>query len=517
MSQSKSFMQVDPADSMVVALEDVARGVQTSFGPPSSTVPLGHKMHIGPVIEQGDPLTLYGQIVGFASRQIKPYDLLTVTNTISGLDAKELTRYYEPWKKPAEIPANPLASRVGTSWSGFVREIAGKRKVGTRNDVWLISNVGCVNKTVEKLAAYGNEFISDGKSSVTGVRALTHSFGCSETKDNLQNRTQRCKLGHVAHPNAGAIVIVVLGCEDDAKFVDELLAKEGLVDDQRVTVFKTREFDREKFDRPEQAGKAIVRQAIEYASKSQRTQCHVKDLILGTKCGASGPFSGLTGNPLLGKVSDLFCSFGSTVCITEIPEFFGAVHIALQRASSLEVYNQMVKGFDDYAKWLSSQGEDLDTNPSAGNILAGLLTMQMKSLGALKKCGSYPIVRFAQYGEEVPAGLGGVAILYGPGGDRTAITTLAAAGTQHIEWVTQLGSPVGAMVPTGKIYAHSEQAKRDSWCCDTDAGVLANQGASWEAETVKLYNRILANASGQLTAQEENDEFHFSPWSAIDK
>ena len=217
-------------------------------------------------------------------------------------------------------------------------------------------------------------------------------------------------------------------------------------------------------------------------------------------------------------MADRFSRLGATVLITEFPEFFGAIHTVLRRCTSRAVYDKTVAAFARYRDELRAAGEPLDSNPSKGNVAAGLTTLAQKSLGAVLKGGSGPVVDCLDYAAVAAPRAGGLVLCYGPGNDPTAITTLQTAGATLIAWTTQLGTPVGAHVPTPKLFAHAGAARRFAGWCDFDAGTLLAPEASWASTTDALYDTLLDIAEGKLAAKNEiNDERMFSIWSRIAK
>jgi len=495
------------------------KGDDLSFGPAKDSIPLGHKLAVKSV-RRGEPVLFYsGEIIGVARNDIAPGELIHTHNLRSALD---LDSPYPSWRKP-EFSRTSDVAVTRTTFEGFVRERGTARRVGTRNDVWIIPTCGCAVRTARAMGELGNHMLAGTSrlASIDRVHVLEHGFGCSECKSDLENRTRKVLAAHVAHPNAAAVILVRLGCEDNRDFADLLRVDPVCANDfasGRIGVLTMQEIDQGSGRTVLEAGETLVRRAIDHAKGCRRESCPVSDLTLGVKCGASGPFSGITANPLLGRVANRFMQMGATVLITEFPEFFGAVHTVLRRCASRSVYDETVSAFARYRDELRAAGEPLDSNPSQGNIVAGLTTLAQKSLGAVLKGGSGPVVGCLEYGEPAAPRQGGLVLCYGPGNDLTAITTLEAAGASLIAWTTQLGTSVGAHVPTPKIFAHSDAARRYAGWSDFDAGRLLCRETSWNSLTDALYDTVLDIAEGRRAARNEvNGEAAFAIWSRIAK
>lgn len=518
--ESTRFISFSSADNAAVAVVDVSEGDSSTWGVIRQAIPAGHKVATCS-IRKGEPVRLYaGESIGIAARDIAPGEWIHTHNLKSELD---LDSPYPDWIEP-RFSWESLTPTDRATFAGFVRMRRSDRRVGTRNDVWVIPTSGCAVRTARAVGEFGSTLLEDPEcntGSVDKVHVLEHPFGCSECKSDLEGRTRRVLWSHLAHPNAGAVVLVRLGCEDNRDFIDLLRTNPAYADDLetgRIGVITMQEMDQTTGRTDLESGRMRVRDAIEYAKGFRREMCPVSDLTLGVKCGASGPFSGITANPLLGRVADRFVRLGATVLITEFPEFFGAVHTVLRRCVSRAVYDKTASAFARYRDELRSAGEAVDTNPSKGNVVAGLTTLAQKSLGAVLKGGCGPVVDCLDYGEPAAAGQGGLVLCYGPGNDPTAITTLETAGASLIAWTTQLGTPVGAHVPTPKVFAHSVAARRFAGWCDFDAGGLVSPKTSWTSMTDALYGTLLDIAEGKKAAKNEiNDEHALAIWSKIAK
>lgn len=465
--------QVDPRDDVAVALRDL------------EGVPKGHKVAVRD-IAAGEVVRKYGFPIGRATADIAAGQHVHSHNLATALD----TRGDYSWD-PCRSAA-PLEPKAVDGFLGYRRADG---RVGTRNEIWVIPTVGCVARTAAKIAARAAELYA-GR--VDGVHAFAHPFGCSQLGDDLDG-TRRLLAALASHPNAGGVLLLGLGCESNQ--LSQLLP--GIAAGANVRALGAQAAGDELAE-----GLALVDELVEIAAQAKREPAPLSALVLGVKCGGSDGFSGLTANPLVGRMSDKVTGAGGSAILTEIPEIFGAEQLLMARAADETVFDgigALVNGFKAY---FTAHGEGVSDNPSPGNIAGGITTLEEKSLGAVQKGGHAPVTDVIFYGERVRRP--GLTLLEAPGNDAVSSTALAAAGATAILFTTGRGTPLGFPVPTIKIASNSELASRKPGWIDFDAGTVLEDG--FEAAEAALLDTIRAVASGRETAAERNDEREIAIW-----
>ncbi len=428
----------------------------------------GHKYALCD-IKAGENVIKYGNPIGHAVCDIKKGEHVHTHNVKTNLSGN-LEYRYEP--KFYDIAAEPS----DRTFMGYVRS---NGDVGIRNEIWIVNTVGCVNKVAEKLSA------------LTGARHFSHPFGCSQLGDD-QSVTQKILRGMVNHPNAAGVLVLGLGCENNNIEVFKKVL--GEYDPDRVKFLNTQDFDDDIAE-----GVRLIEELKEYAAKFVRVPVPVSKLRIGLKCGGSDGYSGITANPLVGRLSDKLIAMGASCVLTEVPEMFGAEHLLMQRCESPEVFNKTVKLINDFKDYYARHGQVIYENPSPGNKKGGITTLEEKSLGCVQKGGLSKVVDVLDYGDRLTKN--GLSLLNGPGNDIVAITNLMAAGVHIILFTTGRGTPVGAPVPTVKIATNRSLAERKSSWIDFDASPTLEG----RALTEELYEYVISVAEGKETRNEIND------------
>lgn len=477
------IVHINAEDNVVVAISPIAKGAEvvTDAGVivALEDVPQGHKLAVCDIAE-GEGILKYGYPIGHATTAISKGSWVHTHNMRTNLSGEEVYTY-----NPKDCG---LAPKETASFQGFVRKDG---KVGIRNEVWIIPTVGCVNDVANALAAGCKDLLSG--TTVDGIYAYTHPFGCSQTgADHAQTRKLLASLVH--HPNAGAVLVLSLGCENltHEQFVEEL----GEFDSERVRFLTCQEVEDEM-----ESGHKLIEECVAYAGQFKRETVGADKLIVGLKCGASDGLSGITANPTVGRLSDLLIAQGGSTILTEVPEMFGAEGMLMDRCVTAEVFHkaeQMLNGFKDY---FLSHNEVVYENPSPGNKKGGITTLEDKSCGCVQKGGKAPIVDVIGYAERVKEQ--GLTMLYGPGNDLVSSTALTAAGAHMILFTTGRGTPFGAPAPTLKIASNTQMATKKKGWIDFNAGTVAT-GESLDSAGERLLELVLATASGKLAKNEEN-------------
>lgn len=494
LTQRESIHPVDPRDHVATALRDIVAGEALDLHGRTITaraaIPKGHKIAIR-AAKAGEDVLKYGWPIGRAVIDIAVGDHVHVHNVATRLEGVE---------DFAWTPARPEPQ----GGSGAVRTFDGYRRkngrAGTRNEIWVLCTVGCVANTARRIAEKANQRFA-GR--VDGVYAFPHPFGCSQLGDDLAH-TRKLIAALASHPNAGGVLILGLGCENNQ--LKALLESAPEIDRERLKSFTTQMVEDELED-----GLAAVEALVEIAEHDRREPIPVSELVVGLKCGGSDGFSGVTANPLVGRIADKVADAGGTPVLTEIPEVFGAEGVLLARAASREVFDQAVGVIDDFKRYFIDNHQPIYENPSPGNIAGGITTLEEKSLGAVQKGGRAPLVQVLRYGERV--GPHGLTLLEAPGNDAVSSTALTAAGATVILFTTGRGTPLGFPAPTLKIASNSGLAQRKPGWIDFDAGqVLA--GVSMDDAADALMDLVVDTASGKATKAELNGEREIAIWKS---
>ncbi len=427
----------------------------------------GHKYALRD-IRAGEAIIKYGYPIGQATADI-PAGAHVHSHNLATALAGEIAYEYTPQLTPLA----PIATDA--VFMGYRRE---NGDVGIRNDVWIVNTVGCVNEIARRLA------------NKTGALCFEHPFGCSQLGDD-QSVTQYILRGLVNHPNAGGVLVLGLGCENNnINAFKEVL---GAYDPRRVKFLNCQDVANELAE-----GERLIAELQAYAATFRREPIPVSALRIGLKCGGSDGLSGITANPLVGRLSDKLIAMGGACVLTEVPEMFGAEHLLMQRCISRELFNETVDMINRFKAYFIRHGQPIYENPSPGNKAGGITTLEEKSLGCVQKGGSAPVVDVLGYGDTVTKS--GLSLLDGPGNDIVAVTNLTAAGAHIILFTTGRGTPIGPPVPTVKIATNRALAEKKANWMDFDAsGVLDGDDL-----TDDLLEYILAVASGELTKNEVN-------------
>jgi altronate hydrolase len=483
-------LRVSPADHVATAMRDLPEGLELTVDGIALTlkndIPKGHKLAVLPV-KAGQPVLKFGFAIGTATQDIAAGEHVHVHNLATGLSGVE-DYSYQP------VPQAPHAVAPDQTFMGYRRADG---RVGIRNEIWILCTVGCVARTSERLAKMASERF---KGRIDGVYALTHPLGCSQLGDDLSH-TRSLLASLAMHPNAGGVLIVGLGCENNQ--LSNLL-KEIERPADRLKYFAAQMVEDET-----EAGLEALEQLVAVVEKDKREECLVSDLAIGVKCGGSDGFSGLTANPLVGRIADRVAFAGGRSIMTEIPEIFGAERILMARAKDEHVFKGVVDVVNDFKNYFLEHKQPVFENPSPGNKAGGITTLEEKSLGAVQKGGTSPLNEVLRYGER--AREKGLSLLEAPGNDAVSSTALTAAGAVIVLFTTGRGTPLGFPAPTLKIASNSALAAKKPHWIDFNAGQVV-EGRSLDDTADDLMKLILATASGQPTCNEKNEEREIAIW-----
>ena len=427
----------------------------------------GHKYALSD-IKKGENIIKYSSAIGHATKDIKKGEHVHTHNMKTNL-CDNLTYTYEPNYNPFKL------NNSDDTFMGYVRE---NGDVGIRNDIWIVNTVGCVNKIGQKL------------SSLSGAFCFEHPFGCSQLGDD-QKVTQYILRGLVNHPNAGGVLVLGLGCENNN--IEEFKKVLGTFNPKRVKFLNCQDSESEIAD-----GLNLISELKDYASTFKREPVSVSKLKIGLKCGGSDGYSGITANPLVGRFSDKLISNGGTTVLTEVPEMFGAEHLLMQRCETKEMFEKVVKLINDFKDYYRLHNQVIYENPSPGNKKGGITTLEEKSLGCIQKGGTSTIKDVLTYGDTLTKN--GLNLLNGPGNDLVSVTNMTAIGVHMVLFTTGRGTPFGGPVPTVKISTNNHIFEQKKHWIDFDSSpVLKGQDL-----TDELYDYVLKVASGEKTKNEIN-------------
>ena len=480
----KTYLKINPADNVAVAIMPLKAGETICVDDKEivlkTDIPAGHKVTLKDFSE-GENIIKYGYPIGHAIKAV-PQGCWICEKEIKTNLAGLLDYTYNPVSVSLDIPKENL------TFKGFRRK---NGDVGVRNEIWIIPTVGCVNGIVNQLAeALRKETNTEG---VDAIVAFPHNYGCSQLGDDHEN-TKKILRDMVLHPNAGAVLVVGLGCENNQPDIFREFI--GEYDDDRIKFMVSQKVD-DEFE----TGMEILRDLYAKCKQDVRTDIPLSELRVGLKCGGSDGFSGITANPLLGMFSDFLIAQGGTSVLTEVPEMFGAETILMNRCKTKELFEQTVSLINNFKEYFLSHGEPVGENPSPGNKAGGISTLEDKALGCTQKCGRAPVSGVLQYGDRLVTT--GLNLLSAPGNDLVAATALASAGCQLVLFTTGRGTPFGTFVPTMKISTNSNLAKNKPNWIDFNAGALV-EGVEMKDLVSKFIDKIIAVASGEEARNEYN-------------
>ena len=477
------YLKINPADNVAVAIVDLPAGEQIIVDDVNivlnQAVPAGHKFALKD-FAQGEDVIKYGYPIGHTEVAACQGDWMNEDNIKTNLEGL-LDYSYSPVDVNLDIPAKDL------SFKGYRRA---NGEVGIRNEIWVIPTVGCVNGIAGQLAdALRRETNGEG---VDAIVAYPHNFGCSQLGDDHEN-TKKILRDMVLHPNAGGVLVVGLGCENNQPDVFEQFL--GEYDKSRVKFMVTQKVS-DEFEE----GMKLLNEVYEVASKDVRVDVPISELRVGLKCGGSDGFSGITANPLLGVFSDFLIAQGGTSVLTEVPEMFGAETILMNRCRNEQLFDQTVSLINDFKEYFLSHGEPVGENPSPGNKAGGISTLEDKALGCTQKCGKSLVEGVMGYGDRLQ--VKGLNLLSAPGNDLVAATALASCGCHIVLFTTGRGTPFGTFVPTMKISTNSALANNKPGWIDFNAGVIV-ENEPMEKTCERFIDYILQVASGELVNNEK--------------
>lgn len=482
------YIIIHPDDNAAVALEELKQGETLDIlGKPlviKQDIRPGHKFAIAP-IRANHNVIKYGYEIGHAVEDIQPGEWIHSHNLKTNLS------------DIVEYSYSPVQSKTAKN-DGTIPVFMGYRrkngKVGTRNELWIINTVGCVNSAAEKIAKICNEKFK--RDNFDGAFTFTHPYGCSQLGDDLSD-TQNVLSGLIKHPNAGAALVLGLGCENNQ--LSSLIKQLNYYDPERLSYFNSQDVGDEIEEGVKRAEKLF-----EAMKNDKREELPLSELVIGVKCGGSDALSGITANPLVGRITDMLTQYGGGVLQTEVPEMFGAEQQLMNRAKDEQTYKRIVDMINNFKEYFKSHNQPIYENPSPGNKEGGLTTLEEKSLGAIQKGGKAVITQVLDYC--APISEKGLALMNAPGNDGVSSTAMAAGGAAILLFTTGRGTPLGFPVPTIKISTNTALYEKKQTWIDFNAGVLV-EGVSMQDLSKQFMDYIISVASGKEQTKNEINGF----------
>lgn len=481
----KNIIKINENDNVVVALKDLQMDEVIEVENKSITikedVKRGHKIAIKD-IKDNENIIKYGFPIGHAISDIEKGKWIHTHNVKTNLDGINEYSFNQNLNRN-------IFDKKNLTFNGYKRR---NGSVGIRNELWIVPTVGCVNGMAEKIMKKFKESV--GELYIDNTLILKHDYGCSQLGDDHIN-TRTILVDAVKHPNAGGVLVLGLGCENNN--MKDFKTALGEYDEDRVKFLISQEVSDEV-----EEGVKLLRELYENMIDDERVAIPLSELKVGLKCGGSDGLSGITANPLVGKFSDYLIAQGGTTVLTEVPEMFGAETLLMERAKDKETFEKTVHLINDFKEYFIKYNQPVYENPSPGNKAGGITTLEDKSLGCTQKAGTEMLVDVLKYGERLK--INGLNLLSAPGNDLVATSALASAGCQMVLFTTGRGTPFGSFVPTIKISTNSQlYGFKKNWI-DFNAGSLVEDD-SIEDSLEEFIEYVIKVASGEFVNNEKND------------
>lgn len=481
----KEFIKINECDNVIIALRDYKKDEVIDLEDAKITlledINRGHKIAIKN-INKGENIVKYGLPIGYALEDIKIGNWVHTHNTKTNL--KDLNTYsYTPKFTDRKLDLEDIKVNVYKRKNG---------DVGVRNELWIVPTVGCVNGIAQRIK---DAFLAEvGELEIDDINVLTHNYGCSQLGEDHVN-TRIILQNTVKHPNAGGVLVLGLGCENNQ--VAEFERTLGEYDSERVKFLISQDVEDEI-----EAGKNILLDLYNKMKNDKREEASISTINFGLECGGSDGLSGITANPMLGYFSDHIIALGGTTVLTEVPEMFGAETLLMERCKDEKTFEKCVHMINDFKEYFIKNGQEIYENPSPGNKKGGITTLEDKSLGCTQKSGTSKVIDVLKYGEVLKEK--GLNLLSAPGNDLVATTALAAAKCHLVLFTTGRGNPYGGYVPTVKISTNTQLYEKKRKWIDFNAGRIVTENMSFEEITKEFIDYIVSVINGEKTNNEKN-------------
>lgn len=478
------FIKLHPNDHVAICLEAGQKGETASIDAQEfvllDDIPVGHKLALQLVMQGGDVIK-YGVPIGHAITSIE------VGNHIHTHNLKTNLTGTIPYSFNQKLNESRYYKRDLT-FNGYHRSNGNS---GIRNEIWVVPTVGCVNGQAQQII---NRFQKEvNPSDLDAIEVFKHSYGCSQLGDDHIN-TQKALASVINHPNAGGVLVLGLGCENNQ--ISQLKKVIGEYDVERIKFLIAQDVEDEI-----EAGVELLKELYGNMKNDRREPIPLSELKVGLKCGGSDGFSGITANPLVGVFSDFLIAQGGTTLLTEVPEMFGAETILMARANDRPTFDKTVSLINDFKDYYMQHNLPVYENPSPGNKEGGITTLEDKSLGCTQKGGSSTVMDVLSYAQ--PLKVKGLNLLAAPGNDLVATSALGFSGCQLVLFTTGRGTPFGSFVPTMKISTNTALfTKKKNWI-DFNAGQLL-EGKTMDQLLEEFIQYIIEVAGGKKLRHEES-------------
>jgi altronate hydrolase len=459
----------------------------------------GHKI-ASSVIKKGEAVKKYGQIIGFASCDIKPGQHVHTHN----LELRDFTRDYEIGIDAKDVE---YVSETAT-FSGITRSDG---RIATRNYIGIISTVNCSASVSRFIAdAFGGDALAEFPH-IDGIVPICHGMGCacSDTDEGFEMLLNTL-AGYARHPNFAGVLVIGLGCE--VMQIETLFKRRNLQESSFLQTMTIQDSGGSK--KTVKEGIDRIRAMLPEANCVERRPVSASQLVLGLQCGGSDAYSGITANPALGSAVDLLVRHGGTAVLGETPEIYGAEHLLTRRAVSREVGQKLIDRIHWWENFTAQHNTELDNNPSPGNKAGGLTTILEKSLGAAAKGGTTNLVEVYHYAQAITAK--GFVFMDSPGYDPVSLAGMVAGGANVICFTTGRGSVYGCKpVPSIKLATNTDMFQRLEDDMDINCGETIEGDTTVEEMGERIFNTVLEVASGKNTKSELNGigDYEFVPWA----
>jgi altronate hydrolase len=480
------FIKINPEDNVAVCLEAAVAGESLNIEGQQivvqNNVPVGHKLALTPIALNADVIK-YGAPIGHAIAEIGVGEHVHTHNLKTNLSG---TITYSFNQKLNEI----RYAKRDLTFNGYRRS---NGNCGIRNELWIVPTVGCVNGQAQQIIDLFKKEVNP--ENLDAIEVFKHNYGCSQLGDDHVN-TQKALAQLINHPNAGGVLVLGLGCENNQilhlkKFIGEY-------DEKRIKFLVAQDVEDEI-----EAGLELLKEIYEEMRNDARQAIPLSELKVGLKCGGSDGFSGITANPLVGVFSDFLIAQGGTTVLTEVPEMFGAETILMARAKDRGTFDKTVCLINDFKDYYMQHNLPVYENPSPGNKDGGISTLEDKSLGCTQKGGSATVVDVLKYAE--PIREKGLNLLSAPGNDLVAASALGFSGCQLVLFTTGRGTPFGSFVPTMKISTNSALFNKKRNWIDFNAGQLLEDKTM--DQLLEEFIQYIIEVSGGVKLKHEQSGF----------
>jgi len=538
--------KVHPDDNVIVALTNLEEGDQVTYNGYSFTlpgrVPAKHKF-VTKDLQPGDPVYMYGILVGKAQKEIPKGGVISTTNLKHAVNGFQIGERKLQWQKP------DVSKFQNRTFLGYHRADG---KVGTANYWLVIPLVFCENRNLEVLRealvdelGYGRiqnkkievsklvDLYKSGKSvedilqadvvvpqqeaktqrlfpNVDGIKFLNHDGGCGGTRQDAQ---ALCGLlaGYITHSNVAGATILSLGCQNaQVQMLQDEIAKRDTNFSKPLYILEQQKIGLES-DLISLAIKQTFAGLVQ-ANAIERKPASLSKLCIGLECGGSDGFSGISANPAIGYTSDLLVALGGSVILAEFPELCGVEQNISDRCVNVEAAERFSHLMKTYAQRAVESGSGFDMNPSPGNIKDGLITDAIKSAGAAKKGGTSPVVDILDYPEMVTKP--GLNLLCTPGNDVESTTAEVGSGANVVLFTTGLGTPTGnPIAPVVKLSSNTALFSKMQDIIDINTGTIIEGEETIEQAGERILEYVIKVASGEIeVAAVRNGQDDFIPW-----